>query len=46
MRRVLYDRLRNAPVELLAVSATFGLAVAGLLYFNWLIAVSRSALPY
>jgi hypothetical protein len=35
----------DGRLEILAISMAFGLAIAGLLYFNWLIAVSRSVLP-
>ncbi|MFO0990684.1 MAG: hypothetical protein U1E67_01970 [Hyphomicrobiales bacterium] len=39
-------RVRNVRADLLIVGAALGLALVGLIYFNWLVAVSRSVSPY
>lgn len=44
--RELFQDVSGSRLEILTVGMAFGLAVAGLLYFNWLIAVSRSVSGY
>jgi hypothetical protein len=46
MRTVLGEQFRVGHFELLAVAVASALAIAGLLYFNWLVAVSRSVSSY
>ncbi len=44
MRKPIWQ-IAQSQAELFVVGGTFAIAVYGLLYFNWLIAVSRFALP-
>jgi hypothetical protein len=46
MRKVISEQFLNSPIEILVASLASGVAIAGLLYFNWLIAVSRSVSLY
>ena len=46
MKNLFHGQVPKTHVEAFVVGMAFFLAVAGLLYFNWLIAVSRSVSAY